>query len=164
MERKWVGLVPRGEKCLQNSERDRSLLTTGQGVLNINGSARGALGIFLPSPPQIIIIIIIIIIMGGWAGPRAYMDVAEKRKISCPAGIRTPSRLARALVSIANCHKAVPAPFTTYALVNFSVQTPLYLSSTKFRVHHTVITLLPITNTKYFSLNNVMAAVIKSTG
>ena len=145
-ERRWVGLVSRGEKCLQNirqtSEWDRPLLTTGQGVLNINGSARGTLGILLPSPPHtIIIIIIIIIIMGGWAGPRANMDVVENRKISCPAGIRTPNRLARILVSWANSHKAVPAPFTAYTLVNFTVQTPsLYLRTTKFHDHHTVIT------------------------
>ena len=93
------------------------------------------------------------------------MDVVEKRKISCPAGIQTPNRPARILVSTANSHKAAPAPFTAYTLVNFSVQTPsLYLSTTKFHNHHTVITLLPITNTKCFSLNNVMAAVIRSTG
>jgi len=103
--------------------------------------------------------------MVGWAGPRANTDVVEKRKISCPAGIRTPNRLARILVSTAKSHKAVPAPFTAYALVNFSVQTPaLYPSTTKFHGHHTVVTLLPIKNTKYFSLNDVMAAVIKSIG
>jgi len=101
--------------------------------------------------------------MGGWAGSKANMDVVERRKISCPAGIRTPNRLARILVSKANSHNAVPAPFAAYTLVNFSVQTPsLHLSTTKFHDHHTVITLLPIKNTKYFSLNNnVMAAVIK---
>jgi hypothetical protein len=104
--------------------------------------------------------------MGGWAGSRANMDVVEKRKIPCPARIRTPNRLARILVSIANSHNTVPAPFTVYTLVNFSAQTPsLYLSTTKFHDHHTVVTLLPIKNTKYFSLNNnVMAAVIKSIG
>lgn len=104
--------------------------------------------------------------MGGWAGPRANTDVAGKTKIPCPAGIRTPNRLARILVSTANSHKAVPAPFTAYTLVNFSVQTPsLYLSTTKFHDHHTVITLLPIKNTKYFSLNNnVMAAFIEGIG
>jgi hypothetical protein len=104
--------------------------------------------------------------IGGWAGPRANMDVVEKIKISCRARIRTPNRLARILVSIVNSHKAVPAPFTTYKLVNFSVQTPsLYHSTTKFYDHHTVITHLSIKDTKYFSLNdNVMAAVIKSIG
>lgn len=45
--------------------------------------------------------------MGGWAGPRTNMNVVENRKMLCPAGIRTPNRLARILVSRANSHKAV---------------------------------------------------------
>jgi len=60
------GLVSRSEKCLQNiqqnSEQDRPLLTTGQGILNIYGSARGILGILLPSPPHTITTITIIVI------------------------------------------------------------------------------------------------------
>jgi hypothetical protein len=91
--------------------------------------------------------------MGGWAGPRANMDIVEKRKISCRAGIRTPNRLARIVVCTANSHKAVRAPFTAYTLVKFSVQIPsLYRSTTKFHDNHSVATLLPIKNTKCYCM------------